>query len=259
MASRPPEPQCVLITGASGAIGQALALQYAAAGVLLILQGRRVEMLESLARQCQLRGAQTQVQSVDVCDSAALQSWLAGVLEQNIPDLVIINAGQNTHGRNGNVLEPLEAARSVLDVNLKSVVTMVHAVVPAMQARGSGQIALVSSLAGYFGLPPTPTYCASKAGLKAYGEALRGALASKGIKVSVIMPGYVQSPMCEAMPGPKPFVCTPEKAAARIQRGLLRNRARISFPFPLNLGSWFLAVLPASWSGRIVSWLGYRV
>jgi hypothetical protein len=71
------------------------------------------------------------------------------------------------------------------------------------------------------------------------------------------MPGYVKSPMCDDMPGPKPFVWTPERAARVIQKGLARDKARISFPFPLNFGSWWLAVLPAAWSVRILRWLGY--
>ena len=145
----------------------------------------------------------------------------------------------------------------MLDVNLKAAMHIVQAVLPGMRAQGHGQIALLSSLAGYFGLPVTPTYCATKAGLKAYGEALRGWLAPQGIRVSVIMPGYVKSPMCDEMPGPKPFLWSPQRAAAAIRRGLERDRARISFPFPLNLGSWFLAVLPAGMSIRIVRWLGY--
>ena len=128
---------------------------------------------------------------------------------------------------------------------------------PSMRARGHGQIALVSSLAAYYGLPVTPSYCASKAGIKAYGEAMRGWLAGEGICVSVVMPGYVESQMCREMPGPKPFMWSPERAAAYIRQGLARNEARISFPFPLNLGTWFLAVLPAALSERILRLFKY--
>jgi short-subunit dehydrogenase len=126
-----------------------------------------------------------------------------------------------------------------------------------MQQRGSGQIALMSSLAGYYGLPVTPSYCASKAAIKAYGEAIRGAVARYGVKVSVIMPGYVQSEMCAAMPGPKLFLWTADKAARVIAQRLQKNPARISFPFPLDFGTWLLAVMPASWSQYFVNLLGY--
>jgi short-subunit dehydrogenase len=126
-----------------------------------------------------------------------------------------------------------------------------------MRARGRGQIALFSSLAGYFGLPITPSYSASKAAIKAYGEGLRGWLALEGIGVTVVMPGYVESKMCNEMPGPKPFLWTPQKAAAVIKRRLAGNPARISFPFPLNLGSWYLAVAPAALAQKLVRWFKY--
>src|SRR5690606_32616370 len=132
-----------------------------------------------------------------------------------------------------------------------------QSVLPAMRRRGTGQIALLSSLAAYFGLPSTPSYSASKAAVKAYGEALRGWLAPEGIRVNVIMPGYVRSPMCDDLPGPTPFLWSPARAARVIGRGLARDKARISFPFPLSLGCWFLAVLPARLSVYILGKLGY--
>jgi len=251
------EPGCVLITGATGEIGGALALAYARPGCTLILQGRRVERLHGLAQACQARGAQVQVQALDVRDRGALRSWLQGVCASVVPDLVIANAGVNTDIGPDGAGERWEDTQALVEINLLAGMATVDAVLPALRQRGCGQVALVSSLAGYFGLPVTPSYSASKAGLKAYGEALRGWLAPEGISVNVVMPGYVQSPMCDAMPGPKPFLWTPERAAQVIRHGLARNKARISFPFPLNFGCWWLAVLPAGVSQRIVRWLGY--
>jgi short-subunit dehydrogenase len=250
--------QRILITGATGAIGGALAEAYAAPGVELHLHGRNSVKLTAVAEGCAALGATVLTQRFDLRDTAALRNWLEGVCAAAALDLLIVNAGMNTSIGPAGENEPWDEVEALLDVNLKAGMAIVHAVLPAMRQRGSGQIALVSSLAGYFGLPVTPSYCASKAGLKAYGEALRGWLAPLGIKVNVIMPGYVASQMCEAMPGPKPFLWSPAKAANFIRRGLERDRARISFPFPLNLGTWFLAVLPAALSLRILSLIGYR-
>lgn len=246
--------ETILITGASSAIGGALAIEYAAPGVRLLLHGRDAGRLKEVAAVCQARGAKVATTLLDVRDFTALRAWVTGLEPL---DLVVINAGMNTHiGPNG-APEPWDEVEALLDVNLKAAMVIVQAVLPAMRARGSGQIALISSLAGYFGLPVTPTYSATKAGLKAYGEALRGWLGSQGIRVNVVMPGYVRSPMCDDMPGPKPFLWSPERAARTIRRGLKRDRARISFPFPLNWGTWWLAVLPAGLSVRIVRWLGF--
>lgn len=247
----------VLITGATGSIGGALAQAYAGPGTRLILQGRKADRLAELAAQCEAQGARVWIQALDVRDRRALVAWLREVCEGACPDLVIVNAGVNTNIGPRGEGEPWAEAQALIEVNLLAAMATVDAVLPAMRRRGSGQIALVSSLAAWFGLPVTPSYCASKAGLKAYGEALRGWLAPEDIRVNVVMPGFVESPMCRGMPGPKPFLWTPERAARAIKRGLEKDRARISFPFPLNLGTWALALLPAELSTRLVRWLGY--
>lgn len=251
-------PQSILITGATGAIGGALALHYAAPGVTLILQGRNPQRLQAIAAACEAKGARVVCQGLDVTDTPRLMEWAREVDARMPLDLVIANAGINTNIGADKSGEPWEEATALIDTNLRATMALVHAVLPGMRQRGRGQIVLISSLAAYFGLPVTPTYSATKAAVKAYGEALRGWLAPEGIRVNVVMPGYVASPMCHAMPGPKPFLWPAERAARRIRRGLEKNRARISFPFPLNLGTWFLAVLPASISGWIVAQIGYR-
>lgn len=255
MATVDTEGQRVLITGATSAIGAALAEIYAHNGAVLYLHGRNAEKLAEVVELCRTKGAaKIQSKLLDLRDFSALQVWLKHLEPL---DLVIINAGINTHIGSAGELEPWDEVDALLDVNLKAAMVITHTVLPAMRARGSGQIVLMSSLAAYFGLPITPAYCASKAGLKAYGEALRGWLAPEGIKVNVVMPGYVKSSMCDAMPGSKPFLWSPKRAAMAIHRGLVQDRARISFPFPLNWGAWWLAVLPASISIFIVRLLGF--
>jgi len=250
-------PECVLITGASGSIGGALATAYAEPGVMLILQGRDAGRLEAVATACRAKGAHVSTRSLDLRDCTLLRAWLREVSAQNALDLVIVNAGVNTHTGRSPAAEPWPEVDALIDVNVRAAMATVDVVLPPMRERGRGQIALVSSLAGYVGLPRVPAYSASKAALKAYGEGLRGGLAGEGIRVNVIMPGYVDSPLEAAMPGPKPFRWSAERAARAIRRGLARDRARISFPFPLSTGTWLLSVLPPGMAQWILRRLGY--
>lgn len=255
--SRRREPHCIVITGATGGIGGALAAVYAAPGNRLILQGRNEQRLRELTAICNRQGAQVLTQVLDLSDRHARDAWLHSMMARERPDLVIVNAGVNTDIGPLRAGEDWPTVERLIEVNVVAAMATVDAALPVMRARGSGQIALISSLAAYYGLPLTPSYCASKAALKAYGEALRGWLAGEGIAVSVVMPGYVESAMCNAMPGPKPFLWPAERAAQRIRRDLARNRARVSFPFPLNLGTWLLSALPPAISQRVLRLLGY--
>jgi len=253
-------PRCVLITGATGGIGSALALEYARVGSqTLILLGRNVNRLQELADACRHHGAQVVTHALDVRDHDALLAWLREVSDSCAPDLVIANAGVNHHADAAHPGETWAGVEPLLAVNIGAVFATVHGVLPAMQARGSGQIALISSLAAWRGLAVTPAYSASKAAIKVYGEGLRDALAGRGVRVNVVMPGYVVSDMGLAMPGPKPSLWPAARAARAIRRGLQANRARISFPFPLNLGCFLLSLLPPAVSGRILMRLGYGV
>lgn len=247
----------ILITGASGAIGGALACAYAAPGVELLLQGRSRQALAKTVGLCEAQGAQTTLISLDLTDERALQAWLDTLTQERLPDLAILAAGINIDIGALGEGEQSEQMAQLLTINLQRPLLMANILAARMKARGNGQLVFISSLAAWHGLPSTPSYSASKAGLKAYGEALRCWLSPYGVGVSVVMPGYVESPMASAMPGPKPFLWSPEKAAKVIRRGINRNQARITFPFPLNLGTWCLSVLPAAVSQRLVRWFGY--
>ncbi|MBA4696392.1 MAG: SDR family NAD(P)-dependent oxidoreductase [Legionella sp.] len=251
-------PKTVLITGATGSIGSALALIYAAQGQTLILLGRKQSVLNNVAAQCEQKGARVISYASDIQNNQAVMDWLKLISQTELLDLVIVNAGVNTHVKSDGSPEEWPEVETLVKTNILAAMATVHGVLPVMRRRKKGQIALISSLAAYYGLPITPTYSASKAAIKAYGEGLRGWLCHDGIEVNVIMPGYVTSPMCDDMPGPKPFLWTAERAARLIQKKLTRNKPRISFPFPLNVGTWWLAVLPPSVSQCIVRFLNYR-
>lgn len=250
--------QTVLITGATGAIGGALARAYAAPGRALVLQGRNAARLAQIARDCEALGAKVETKALDVRETVALTDWLEEVASRRGVDLVIVNAGVINVLRPGEDRESREDAERVMDVNVGAALATVAALLPSMRKRGSGQIALMGSLLAWFGLPVAPAYSASKAALKSYGESLRANLRPAGIRVSVILPGFVKSDMSDELRMPKPFMITAEDAAQRIVRGLARDAARVSFPFPLNLGCRFLSMLPTGLAQGILALLGFR-
>jgi NAD(P)-dependent dehydrogenase (short-subunit alcohol dehydrogenase family) len=153
-------------------------------------------------------------------------------------DLVIAKAGISggTHGGP----ETPEQTRAIFAVNLDGVLNVVLPTVPRMAARGRGQIAIISSLAGYRGMPGAPAYSGSKAAVRVWGEGLRGDLLPQGVKVNVVMPGFIKSPMTYANRFPMPFLMSADKAAGIIQRGLAADRAASRSPSrpPSSPGSW---------------------
>jgi NAD(P)-dependent dehydrogenase (short-subunit alcohol dehydrogenase family) len=233
----------ILITGASSGIGAALARRYAGADTRLALGGRDGARLDAVAAACRERGALVAAELIDVTDPAATRRWVLAADAESPLDLVIANAGISSHA--GAEIESEARARAVLAVNLDGVLNTAYPALERMAGRGRGQIALMSSLAGYRGFPDAPAYSASKAAVKALAEAWRGALAARGIRVSAICPGFIETPMTARNKFRMPFLMTAERAADIIAKGLERDRARISFPWPMTLGSWLVAAVPA--------------
>ena len=234
-------PKHILITGASSGLGAALASHYARSGVALFLQGRNAQRLEQVAEKCRKKGAQVQVKSADVKDAQMMRDYILAADSLMPIDLVIANAGisAGTGGRQ----EGAGQVSAIFATNVDGVINTIQPLCEAMAARGHGQIAIISSLAGIRALPSCPAYSASKAAVRYYGEALRGALKKSGVKVSVVCPGYIQTPMTDINPFPMPFMMSAEKAAGIIARGLAKNAPRIAFPIRLYLPLWWISCL----------------
>jgi short-subunit dehydrogenase len=236
------DPRSILITGASSGIGAALAAIYAAPGVRLVLGGRDEARLEAVAMLCRQAGAAVEQATIDVTNREALIHWATQADVRQAIDLCVVNAGISAGTAKG--WEQAQQTHEIFAVNLEGACNTALAVIPPMLRRGRGQIALMSSLASFRGFPGAPAYCASKAALRVWGEALRGDLWDAGIRVSVICPGYVESPMTARNDFPMPFLMPSDRAARIIKRGLGRDRARIAFPWPLYFGTWLLSLLP---------------
>jgi len=249
-----PSPLAIVITGASSGIGAALAQRYAGTGVTLGLMGRSEERLKAVASACSLKGATVETGIADVQDKAAMKQWLTTFHAEHPVDLLIANAGISAGTGGGGESE--QQTRDIFATNVEGVFNSVLPVIPLMQARKWGQIAIMSSLASIRGLPSCPAYSASKAAVRAFGEGLRGTLKADGINVSVICPGYIRTPMTQVNTFPMPLIMSPEKAAGIIMHGLARNQSRIAFPgilyyvlllagcFPLRITDPFFAALP---------------
>ena len=246
------DPTSILITGASSGIGEALAIAYAAPGVFLALTGRDPARTEAVAAACRAKGADVLAETVGAHDPDAMPDFVARAHARSPLDLVIANAGisAGTGGKGESVAQ----ARGIFEVNVQGVVNTVSPAVEKMLEKpraGSaprGQIAIVSSLAGFRGFPGAPAYCASKAAVKVWGEGLRGELHGHGIEVSVVCPGYVRTRMTEDNKFPMPLIMDAGRAVGIIRRGLERNRARIAFPWRLHFMVQLIAALPPAWT-----------
>ena len=239
------DPRSILITGASSGIGAALAAAYAAPRTHLALCGRDAGRLAAVANFCRERGAAVIEACLDVTEAVAVAAWIDNAERASPLELVIANAGvQGGLWRDG-AGETLDELHRVMDVNFGGVSNTLHPVIPAMRRRRRGQIALISSLAALRGIPFSPGYCASKAAVRIYGEALRSWLAPEGIGVSVVLPGFVETRMSQTVAGPKPMIMQTERAARIIRHGLVKGHRQIAFPYTLFLGMKLMRALPA--------------
>lgn len=230
----------VLLTGATGGLGQAIARTLAGKGARLLLTGRRLDVLEPLAAQ--LPDARTL--AVDLADPAEVDRLLAQAGEL---DILIANAALPGSG----LLESFSQAEidTALAVNLRAPIAMAHALAPQMSARGQGHMLFMSSLSGKAATAGSSIYNATKFGLRGFAGALRAELRSSGVGVSTVFPGFIREAGMFAESGAKlpPGVGTrsPQDVADAVISAILRNRGEVDVaPLGLRLGSTFSGVAP---------------
>jgi NADP-dependent 3-hydroxy acid dehydrogenase YdfG len=238
------DPQSILITGAAGGLGTALAKAYAEPGVHLFLCDVNPEKLESLCASCRDLGATANGRVVDVTDKAAMEAWIAEAETVRPLDLVIANAGIS-HG-NLRREETADQIRAVFAVNIDGTLNTVLPVLPLFRGRKRGQIAFMSSLAGMRGFPHAPSYCASKAAIRIFGQGLRARIKREGVSVSVIIPAFVKTPMTKANVYRMPGMIEADRAAKIIKRNLAREKAEFVFPWLYPVVAWTVSAVPPS-------------
>lgn len=230
-----------MITGASRGIGRALAVAYSKADVNLFLCARNAEKLSETKFLCEQSEARVFEEILDVRDEQVMSNWIEKI-EKNFPlDLVIANAGISAGTAFGT--ESTAQIKEIFSTNLDGVLNTINPAIEKMKTRKKGQIAIISSLAGFRGLPSSPTYSASKAAVRVYAEGLRGNLAGLGIQVNAICPGYIKTPMTDVNEFYMPFLLSAKKCAEVIKTGLEKNKSRIAFPFPLYFVVWLASLI----------------
>lgn len=227
------------ITGASTGIGRELALRLAASGVRVAATARSIERLNELvALSPNIIGVPADV-TVPAQMLSAYEAAVAGV---GPIDLAILNAGV-WHVMDAQDYDARLALESMA-VNYGGIVNALAPLVPAMLARRRGHIAVMASVAGYRGLPKAIAYGPTKAAAISLAEILRIDLAPRGITVSLINPGFVETPMTASNNFPMPFMLKTEDAADRILRGLAKGKFEIAFPWQTVTSLKFLRALP---------------
>lgn len=242
---RDPSGRRILLLGASGELGGALARLYARRGDELVLWGRDQPRLDRIADQCrELGAADVSVQSLDLTDLAAAKVALAKAHEAAPIDLAVFASGLGDVRNPSDRIESAELVERLGRVNFLAPSTLAAQLAEHMTGQGRGAIVMVGSAAGFHSLPFAAAYAATKSGLARFADALRIATAPYGVTVTLVSPGFIDTAAARRVPGPKPFALSVDQAARRIALAADRGKAHVVMPLPFALLHLIAGLLP---------------
>ena len=229
----------IWITGASSGIGKSVAEKFANEGWKVAVSARRKELLDELAKNPNIVSF-----PLDVTNRNQINEVFKNILD-NFGDLDICLFSSGTYEpKDEQNIDP-DKIKNVMNVNFLGVIDCVKSVERYFKDKKSGHISIVSSIAGYRGLPNSSGYGPSKAALTNFSESIYFDFKKFGVRVSVISPGFIKTPLTDKNEFPMPFLKTPEYAAEKIFNGLVKSSAfEIHFPKGLTLTLKFLRILP---------------
>lgn len=228
-------PENILLTGASGGLGSALARHYARPGVQLSLWGRDLSRLSSVAEACRAAGASVAVRSLDFADVEGAITALLAEDEAAPFDMAIFASGRGDIRAKDDQVEDSKVVARLGTVNFIAPTAMAAALARRMAVRRRGTVVLIGSAAAFHALPFAAAYSGTKAGLARFAEALRLCLREHGVSVTLVSPGFIDTAAGRKVPGPKPLLMKPDAVAARIARAAERGQAHLILPWPFVL------------------------
>ncbi len=234
------DKKVIWITGASSGIGKALSIKFANEGWIVAASARRENLLKELNQE------NNNIHSfpLDVTDVDQCKKVFKNIIEEfkNV-EISIFCTG--IHDPKSEKEFNLEKIKKIMEVNYFGTINSINAVYKYYDEKKSGQISIVSSVAGYRGLPAAGAYCASKSALTSFAESLHFEMKRKNVRVTLVSPGFIKTPMTDQNDFPMPMIKTPEFAANQIYTGLIKKSSfEIHFPKTFTYFLKFLRILP---------------
>ena len=238
----------IWITGASSGIGRSLALKFANEGWVVAASARREDLLKELNSVNQnIHSFPLDVTNIDQCKTV-----FKSIIEK-FKDVEISVFGTGIHDPRSEKSFNLEKIREITEVNYFGTLNCINAVYDYYKNKESGQISIVSSVAGYRGLPAAGAYCASKSALSSFAESLYFEMKRRNVRVSLVCPGFIKTPMTDKNDFPMPMIKSPEFAADQMYTGLIKKTGfEIHFPKAFTFLMKFLKILPSSIYFKVV-------
>ena len=248
----------VFITGASSGIGQALAARFYDAGYCLALVARRTSEIESWAQTRQLAADRFRIYGADVAHiDSIVAAGVECIAQQGLPDVVIANAGISV-GIDTAERGDLDVLTRTFAVNNIGLAATFHPFVAAMAKRGSGRLVGIGSVASIRGLPGHGAYCASKSGVVAYCESLRGELRPSGVKVVTLCPGYIDTPLTQGNRYGMPFLMQGGEFADAAFKTIESGASYRVIPWQMGVVAKLMRVVPDALYDRLVQGRGRK-
>jgi len=243
------EKKVIWITGASSGIGKAVAIKFAENGWIVAASARRENLLNELKEINEnIHPFPLDVTDIDKCKLVA-----SSIINQ-FKNIDVCLFGTGMHDPKSEKKFNLEKVREIMEVNYFGTMNSINSIYDYFSEKKNGQISIISSVAGYRGLPAAGAYCASKAALTSFTESLNFDMQMKNVRVSLVSPGFIKTPMTDQNDFPMPMIKSPEFAANEIYKGLtVKKSFEIHFPKAFTYFLKFLQILPSRLYFKLVS------